>query len=219
MDGNGRWAQARGKDRTAGHQEGLVAARSVVAHCARRGIRYLSLFVFSTENWTRARQETGFLMDLLARNLRKEYDFYRKEGIRLLHSGDPEGLPPGVRTELAMALEDTASHKGLTVNLAINYGGRDEILRAIRRMGKAGADLTTLDSQGLSPWLDNPELPDVDLLIRTGGERRISNFLLWRCAYAELHFSPVLWPDWSEGDLESALSDYGNRHRRFGGTQ
>ncbi len=216
MDGNGRWALARGRPRTDGHFEGGRAAKRVVAAAAELGLAYLSLYVFSTENWARAREEVSYLMLLVRSNLRKEFDFYRQNGIRIVHSGDSAGLPAEIAAEIAAVSRDTAGFGGLTLNLAINYGGRDEILRAARRAAGSAAGLT---EEGFRACLDQPGIPDPDLVIRTGGERRLSNFLLWESAYAELYFSAKLWPDWDRQDLVDALADYAGRSRRFGGAE
>jgi undecaprenyl diphosphate synthase len=216
MDGNGRWARARGRPRTEGHFEGGRAAKRVVAAAAELGLAYLSLYVFSTENWARAKEEVSYLMLLVRSNLRKEFDFYRQNGIRIVHSGDAAGLPAEIAAEIDSVSRDTAGFGGLTLNLAINYGGRDEILRAARRAAGSAGGLT---EEGFRACLDQPGIPDPDLVIRTGGERRLSNFLLWESAYAELYFSAKLWPDWDRQDLVDALADYAGRSRRFGGAE
>jgi undecaprenyl diphosphate synthase len=218
MDGNGRWAQLRGKPRTEGHLEGGKAAKRVVAAAAAAGLRYLSLYVFSTENWARAEDEVSYLMFLVRSNLRKEYDFYRRNGIRIVHSGDLERLPSEIVKEIEEVTRDTAHFTGLTLNLSINYGGRDEIIRAFRRFLAEGGG-KEIAEETLHRHLDHPEIPDPDLVIRSGNEHRLSNFLLWESAYAELYFSPKLWPDWEGSDLLDALADYGQRSRRFGGAQ
>ena len=216
MDGNGRWAQQRGLARSEGHKEGLKAAKSITKAASDLGVRYLSLYVFSTENWKRAEQEVSFLMFLLKNHLLKEWDFYRENRIRVVHSGDLAGLPQEVQEDLVKVHQDTAGFDGLTVNLAINYGGQDEILRAIRRWQEV-ADRPPLDASSFQAYLDQPELPPVDLLVRTAGEIRLSNFLLWESAYAEFYFSGKFWPDWAEDDLRLALREYQKRQRKFGG--
>lgn len=218
MDGNGRWARARGRPRSEGHLEGLTAAKRVTAAAAELGIRWLTLYTFSTENWRRAQEEVSYLMFLIQRHLRNELDFYRRNRIRILHSGDPDRLPPDVVREIRSAVADTAAFDGLTVVLAINYGGRDEIVRAVRRAAAAG-EAAAITEEGLRSRLDVPEAPDPDLVIRTGAEVRQSNFLLWQAAYAELYFSPKLWPDWDRADLVAALEEYAHRSRRFGGAE
>lgn len=215
MDGNGRWATSRGLERSRGHSEGLKATRRIVRAASESGVRYLSLYVFSTENWKRSTEEVGFLMGLIARHLEKELDFYNALGLRVVHSGERGALYPEVLRALDRTVELTARHKGMVVNLALNYGGRDELLRAIGRWSEAGGrgDPTI---EELRRNFDVPFLPDVDLVIRSGGEFRLSNFLLWQTAYAEFVFSPRLWPDFTEDDLRSAFRDYAERDRRFG---
>ncbi|TVR58189.1 MAG: di-trans,poly-cis-decaprenylcistransferase [Spirochaetaceae bacterium] len=215
MDGNGRWATERNLRRTRGHQEGVEAAKRVVIELEKLGVEFLSLYAFSTENWRRTEEEVSFLMALVARNLRDHYDFYRENRIRLHHSGDLAGLPPDVRAEIAAVTRDTEGYSGIQVNLAVNYGGRNEIIRAFKRWGDRGdADLT---EQTLASFLDLPQFPDPDLIIRTGGEQRISNFLLWQSAYSEWIFSPKLWPDWCDEDVRAAIAEYQHRVRNFGG--
>ena len=216
MDGNGRWATARGKPRSEGHLEGLKAAKRVVSAAVEAGLSFLSLYTFSTENWTRAEEEVSYLMFLVRSSLRKEYDFYRRHGIRIVHSGNMEALPLDIVQEIHDVTRDTAGYGGLTVNLSINYGGRDEIIRAVRRHLDQGSG-EPLTEEGLRRHLDQPDLPDPDLIIRTANERRLSNFLLWESAYSELYFSAKLWPDWDKADLLEALDDYSRRSRRFGG--
>jgi undecaprenyl diphosphate synthase len=216
MDGNGRWAAQRKRPRSEGHMEGARAAKRVVQAAAEIGLEYLSLYAFSTENWTRAEGEVSYLMFIIGSRLKKEHDFYRKNRIRLVHSGDLSRLPADIAQEIRSVVEDTARYSGLTVNMAINYGGRGEIMRAFHRaMARGGDDALTEES--FRAFLDRPEMPDPDLIIRSGNERRLSNFLLWESAYAELFFSPKLWPDWGAEDLVEALVDYGERTRRFGG--
>jgi undecaprenyl diphosphate synthase len=216
MDGNGRWAASRGLPRTEGHREGLETAKRIVKAAEDLGIRVLSLYAFSTENWKRTSEEVGFLMGLIKRHLAAEFAFYKANGIRVVHSGDPEGLPSDVMDEIRQVTTDTAHFDKLTVNLAINYGGRNEIVRAARLLARAGTDIT---EASLSEVMDHPDLPDPDLIIRTSAEIRLSNFLLWESAYAELWFSPKLWPDFGPEDLAAAVEDYRNRNRRFGGAQ
>jgi undecaprenyl diphosphate synthase len=216
MDGNGRWAKQRGKPRTEGHLEGVKAAKRVVAAAAEVGLLFLSLYTFSTENWARAQEEVSYLMGLIGLYLKKEYDFYRHNRIRIVHSGDLLRLPPGVQKEIEDVTRDTAQFDGLTVNLSINYGGRDEIIRAFRRLQTVDSR-EPLTEESFRQYLDHPEVPDPDLIIRSANEQRLSNFLLWESAYAELYFSSKLWPDWDGDDLREALAEYARRSRRFGG--
>lgn len=222
MDGNGRWATARNMRRTRGHREGIEAAKRVVRGAIDLGVSYLSLYAFSTENWRRAEDEVSFIMGLVARNLRDQYDFYRENNVRVIHSGNLDGLPPEVRSEIAAVTTETRGNTALTVNLAVNYGGRDEIIRAVNRwiasaQARGPGHLRTLMESELGGFLDLPDVPDPDLIIRTGGERRISNFLLWECAYAELYFSDLLWPEWGADQLQQAVADFRRRKRNFGG--
>jgi len=213
MDGNGRWAKARGLPRTEGHREGLKAAKRIVKAAASMGVRNLTLYTFSTENWKRAQEEVKFLMGLVSTYLCAEFEFYKENGVRVVHSGDPDGLPPDVRDAIKRVVEDTAGFDGIRVNLAINYGGRDEILRAMARMPRGGGRCTEAEFRS---YLDIPDMPDPDLIIRAGGEVRLSNFLIWQAAYSELYFSDVLWPDWTETHLRAALDDFARRERRYG---
>ncbi len=220
MDGNGRWALKRGKSRTEGHLEGVKTAKKIVKRAAELGIKYLSLYTFSTENWKRAQEEVSFLMSLIKRYLKKEYDFYRENKIRVVHSGRLEDLPSDIVAEIERVIKDTADFNGLTVNLAINYGGRDEIVRAIRRIVESSEESSmAIEESTIKRFLDHPEIPDPDLIIRTGGELRLSNFLLWESAYSELYFSEKLWPEWNGRDLDMAIADYQGRERRFGGAK
>jgi len=219
MDGNGRWARARGKPRSVGHLEGLQAAKRVIKTASDIGIKFVSLYTFSTENWKRAEKEVSYLMFLIKTHLKKEYDFYRDNQIRVVHSGYLEALPADVMEEIRNAARDTADFPGLTVNLAINYGGRDEVVRAVNKILKESSGQAEISEEDILRHLDHPEIPDPDLIIRTGGEFRISNFLLWEIAYSELWFSPKLWPDWEKEDLLEALDFYKRRERKFGGAK
>ena len=216
MDGNGRWAKARGLPRTEGHREGLETAKRMVVAAEELGVKVLTLYTFSTENWKRAEEEVSFLMGLIKKHLSAEFDFYRANGVRVVHSGDPAGLPRDVVEEIRKASSDTAGFDRMTVNLAINYGGRDEIVRAVRKLEASGKEVT---EASITAALDRPELPPPDLVIRPGGEQRISNFLIWEAAYAELYFTPVLWPDFTKAHLAEAIDDYRRRDRRFGGVK
>ena len=216
MDGNGRWAQRRGKPRSRGHLEGVKAAKRVVKAASQAGVRYVTLYTFSTENWTRAQQEVSYLMFLIKNHLRREYKFYMDNRIRVVHSGHVERIPPDVRRELDRVVRETAHFTGLTVNLAIDYGGRDEVVRAVNRLIRNGSR-REISEEDIRACLDHPEIPDPDLIIRTGAECRLSNFLLWQMAYSELYFSSTLWPDWGEEQLQEALGAFCCRDRRFGG--
>lgn len=213
MDGNGRWAKARGLARSEGHKEGLKAAKRIVKAAKDSGIRNLTLYTFSTENWKRAEEEVSFLMGLVSTYLRAELDFYRENQVKVVHSGDIDGLPAAVKSALVDIARVTASYDAIRVNLAINYGGRDEILRAAEKLAGLGRKAT---EEEFRACLDLPEMPYPDLIIRAGGEIRMSNFLLWQAAYSELYFSKVLWPDWNEEQLKLAIDEYKHRDRRFG---
>lgn len=290
MDGNGRWATMRGMRRTRGHREGIEAAKRVVLEAIDEGIEFLTLYAFSTENWRRAEEEVSFIMALLARNLRDQYDFYRDNNVRVKHMGDLKRLPREVQREIERVTEETAENTAITVTLAVNYGGRDEVVRAVNRWvesqrreearqsdGTGGPEERGYDDgpeaahdaqrpdgaggrnkgasngnhagsrnersvhpgppqasfqgqqahlHGRQPSLheddihahmDLPEVPDPDLIIRTGGEQRLSNFLLWESAYAELYFTGRLWPEFDGEDLREAIEDFRGRKRNFGG--
>lgn len=217
MDGNGRWAQERGLPRTAGHKEGLEAAKRIVRAAADLGIKYITLYTFSTENWKRTQEEVGYLMGLIKAHLRAEFAFYKENQIRVEHIGDLEGLPKEVQTEIINAKKDTENFTGTTCVLAINYGSRDEITRAANKALAAGK--SRLEESDISANFDIPALPDVDLLIRTGGEKRLSNFLLWQTAYAEFVFSDTLWPDYTVEEFNKDILEFENRNRRFGGVE
>jgi undecaprenyl diphosphate synthase len=216
MDGNGRWAKQRGLVRTQGHLEGLAAAKRIVKAASEMGIKYLTLYAFSTENWKRAADEVGFIMGLIKQYLRAEFDFSKKNKIRVRHAGDITELPKDIQKEITDTIRDTADFDGLQVVLAINYGGRDEIKRAIGKLSSAGKDMAALREEDIRAYLDNPDIPDPDLIIRSAGEYRTSNFLLWEGAYSEIYISKKFWPDWEKEDLEAAIDDYMGRDRRFG---
>ncbi|MCL2008840.1 MAG: polyprenyl diphosphate synthase [Treponema sp.] len=213
MDGNGRWARLRGLPRSRGHQEGLQAARGIVQSAAELGLSYLTLYVFSTENWKRTSDEVGFIMGLVRQYLKKEIDFCKSNFIRVRHAGNRKGLDEDILNDLDDVCRETEHFSGLQVILALNYGGRDEIIRAIGKVTERGLPLS---EENLTLCLDNPDIPEPDLIIRTAGEFRTSNFLLWQGAYSEYHISSKLWPDWTGSDLEEAINIYNMRERRFG---
>ena len=216
MDGNGRWAQNLGKPRSFGHQEGLKTAKRIAIAALKTGISYLSLYVFSTENWKRTEEEVSFLMQLIKNHLKAEYDFYRENQIRVLHSGDLEKLPKEIQNEITDVTKGTSSFDKLSVNLAINYGGRDEIIRAVNKWLKNRPNTEDLTESDLGKYLDLPDIPDPDLIIRTAGDLRLSNFLLWESAYSEFYFSKKFWPEWEEEDFSNAIKEYMKRDRKFG---
>ncbi|WP_422036047.1 isoprenyl transferase [Reyranella sp.] len=221
MDGNGRWAKARGLPRVAGHRRGADAVRRVVRGAGELGIPVLTLFAFSTENWTRPADEVADLMGLLRHYLRSELDELRKNGARLRVIGKREGLAADIVRDIADAESTTAGNTRIDVNICINYGARDEILRATRRLAQrvAAGEITadSIDQASFESELLTAGLPDPDLLIRTSGEQRISNFLLWQCAYSELVFVDTLWPDFGKDHLEHAIVEFRRRERRYGG--
>ena len=219
MDGNGRWAQRMGLPRIAGHKRGVETVRRVTEQCRQYGIPVLTLYAFSDENWGRPKEEVGFLMDLLGTFLKSEISTMKENGIRFRTIGRTERLPASARKWIERAMSETAGNTGMVLNLALSYGGRGEILEAIKRMRSANNGAAGVTEETFSSFLDTEGLPDPDLIIRTSGEKRISNFLLWQAAYAELHFTDTLWPDFEEQDLLAALLDYQGRQRRFGLTQ
>jgi undecaprenyl diphosphate synthase len=218
MDGNGRWARRRGQLRVAGHKAGMRPVRTVIETCAQMGIGALTLYAFSLENWKRPRTEVEMLWRLLRTYLRLELPELNRQGVRLHVIGRMDSLPYQVRADLNEALERTAGNGGLQVNLAINYGGRAEIVDAVKKLVEdAKRNDVTVDEAAISAHLYTAGVPDPDLLIRTSGEMRVSNFLLWQIAYAELYVTDVLWPDFTRTDLLRAILDYQKRDRRFGG--
>ncbi len=222
MDGNGRWAKQRGKHRVFGHENGVNAVRAAVENSARLGIDFLTLYAFSTENWNRPKLEVQTLMKLLVASLRKELKTFIKNNIKLNAIGNIDALPQKAASELRDVIQKTASHTGMTLTLALSYGSREELKSAIQAISvKVKNNIIspdTIDEAIINSHLYTHDLPDVDLLIRTSGEHRISNFLLWQIAYAELYFIDVLWPDFSEQHLVEAIINYQNRERRFGKT-
>lgn len=216
MDGNGRWAKQRGQIRTAGHEEGLKRAKEIAKAASDLGIKYVTLYAFSTENWKRAKSEVGFLMNLIHTHLLKELKFYKENSIRVRLLGDITGLPTIIQKDILETEKDTKDFTGLTICLAINYGGRDEIVRSIKKMIKEGIPEQEITEGTVSSHFDFPELPDVDLLIRTGGEQRISNFLIWQASYAEFLFTKTLWPDYNKEEFYNNIAEFQKRTRRFG---
>jgi len=216
MDGNGRWARKRGLPRLVGHNAGGDNIRPVVKIFDNYGVKYLTLYMFSTENWNRPRIEVAGLLSLLARKIDQETQAFHQENIRLVHLGRLDRLSQKLKEKVQAAVELTKNNTGLTLCLAFDYGGRDEIVQAARRIASAGIADDNIDESVFVRYLYSPDIPDPDLVIRTGGESRLSNFLLWQTAYSELYFTPVLWPDFGLEDVEEALSEYKRRQRRFG---
>ena len=217
MDGNGRWAKLRNLPRTKGHREGLDVAKQIVKAASDLGIKFVTLYTFSTENWKRTQEEVGYLMTLIKKHLSSEFNFYKENKIRIEHIGDITALPMDVQTEIENAKNDTKDFTGTTVLLAINYGGKDESIRGIKKLAAQKKDFSSITEQDLSLALDTKNIPDVDLLIRTGGELRLSNFLLWQAAYAELIFTDTLWPDYTKEEFIKNIQTFQHRTRRFGG--
>lgn len=216
MDGNGRWASKRNLPRTNGHSEGLKRAKEIAKAASDAGVRYLTLYVFSTENWKRTQQEVGFLMSLIHSHLKQELEFYTKNHIRIKLLGDRTGLPPEIQKDIEDSEKNTESFDGMTICLAINYGGRDEIVRGMKKIISSGCSSDSITEEMISKYFDVPELPDIDLLIRTGGEKRLSNFMLWHAAYAEFIFTDTLWPDYNMEEFNKDITEFQHRNRRFG---
>lgn len=216
MDGNNRWARQRLLPREAGHRAGVESIRRVAEACETAGVRVLTVYGFSTENWARPREEVDFLWHLFEETIPKEVDELAERGIELRFSGRVEELSASLQELMRSANRRTRENAHAVLNIAINYGGRSEIVDAIREMARSGADLRNLEEATVSDFLYTRGLPDPDLIIRTAGEMRLSNFLLWQSAYAEFYSTPTLWPDFGEVDLEQALIAYQSRVRRFG---
>ncbi|MFC1929355.1 polyprenyl diphosphate synthase [Chloroflexota bacterium] len=217
MDGNGRWAEQRSLSRLEGHKAGVENVRFIVKCLNQRHIEYATIYAFSTENWSRPEDEVNGLFQLLAEIIDRETEELHKNGIRLLHLGQLDGLSQGLKQVIIRAIELTRNNTGMTLSFALNYGGRAEILDAVHRVIREGIPPRSIDEKLFGDYLYTSGLPDVDLVIRTGGEFRISNFLLWQAAYSEYYFTPTLWPDFNEKELDKALLFYSRRQRRFGG--
>ncbi|MRJ07656.1 isoprenyl transferase [Ornithobacterium rhinotracheale] len=222
MDGNGRWAQKKGMMRTFGHQSAVKAVRETIKACEDLGIPYLTLYAFSSENWNRPKDEVSFLMNLLFKTLTKELKSFQENNIRLRTIGDLSRLPEKARKELLLVQEETKNNTKATLTLALSYGGRDEIVEASQKIAQAVQEndlsIEQINHETFKKYLYSPDIPDVDLVIRTSGECRISNFLLWQIAYAELYFTEVLWPDFRKENFYQAIASYQKRQRRFGKT-
>ena len=222
LDGNGRWAKRRGLPRTAGHAVGAETFRKIATYCKSIGVEYLTVYAFSTENWRRPENEVSTIMKLLGNYLQEAIDTMERDHIRMKVLGDLEGLSPELREMVARTDEISHHYEGFQANICLNYGGRDEILHAARRYardyaeGRADGELT---EEGFASYLYSAGIPDPDLLIRPGGEVRISNFLLWQCAYAEFYFTDVLWPDFTPEELDKAIAVFRSRDRRYGGVK
>ena len=221
MDGNGRWAQKRHMPRTVGHAKGAAGVKTLVEHCAKLGVKYLTLFAFSTENWQRPADEVSTLMGLFVQYLEKEMGDLAAAGVRLKIIGDVTGFAPELQSRILAAEKATQHNQAITLVVAANYGGRWDVVQAVKnwQMANPDADVSLLTQAQLAQHLSTTGMPDVDLLIRTGGEQRISNFLLWQAAYAELYFTEALWPEFDDAQLGRALHWYATRERRFGKVQ
>jgi len=222
MDGNGRWARKLGNQRLFGHRKGVNSVTASVEIAAELGVKYLTLYAFSTENWSRPKDEVEGLMTLLVSTIESETPNLNKNNVRLNAIGDLDSLPTGVLEKLSKAIENTSGNTGLVLTLALSYSARWEITKAIRDICKdvegGKLDMGAINEQTVSLYLTTREMPDPELIIRTSGEQRISNFLLWQCAYSEFYFSPVLWPDFNKEEFIKAIVDYQKRERRFGKT-
>lgn len=220
MDGNGRWAKQKGQERTFGHQEGVKAVKDVIEGGGEAGVKYITLYTFSTENWNRPKYEVDALMELLVDSIHKETDTLLEKGIKLLTIGDLESLPSECKKQLEDTVEKTSGGDKLTITLALSYSSRWEIVEATKKIAtlvqEGKLNVEDIDENMLAEHLCTAGIPDPELLIRTSGEVRISNYLLWQIAYAELYFSPKLWPDFNKEDLYEAIIDYQKRERRFG---
>lgn len=221
MDGNGRWAQARNLPRSLGHKAGVETIRRVIKEADRLGVKYMTFYAFSTENWKRPKDEVNALMKLLVQYLRKELDELHENKVCIKVLGDISRLPDECISEIHRAIEKTKNNTGIVMNMALNYGGRDEIIRGIKKLvldekeGKIGIDDITSDM--FNNYLYTANMPDPDMIIRPSGEQRLSNFLLWQCAYSEFWYSNINWPDFNEKDLRKAIFDFQKRNRRYGG--
>ena len=222
LDGNGRWAKKRGLPRTAGHAVGAENFRKIATYCKNIGVEYLTVYAFSTENWSRPAGEVSTIMKLLGKYLQEAIDTMERDHIRMKVLGDVEGLSPELREMVRRTDEISQQYEGFQANICLNYGGRDEIVKAARRYAEAlaaGETDAELTEERFSDYLYSAGIPDPDLLIRPGGEQRISNFLLWQCAYAEFYFTDVLWPDFTPEELDRAIAVYHSRDRRYGGVK
>lgn len=216
MDGNGRWAEARGLQRLDGHRAGTENLRQIIRGCVKFGVKYLTVYAFSTENWGRPREEVEGLMTILENYLDQELPELCAEGVKICHLGRIEAMPEKLRRKVEHSMETTCDNSRLILSVAWNYGGRDEIVYAIQKMIREGVQPQDVNEDMVSQYLFTKKIPDPDLIIRTSGEMRISNFLIWQSAYSEWYITPTLWPDFNQEELEKAIKTYGQRDRRFG---
>ena len=218
MDGNGRWAQQRHMPRTFGHKKGVETTREAISFFARAGVEQLTLFAFSSENWNRPQEEVSTLMSLFVSSLKKNTDELHANGIRIRFIGDRQAFADKLVRQIEASEDKTRGNHAMTLNIAANYGGQWDIVQAVRKLVASGAEADDIDADSLAAQLSLADAPDPDLFIRTGGEQRISNFLLWQLAYSELFFTDVLWPDFSAVQMQAALDHFAGRQRRFGKT-
>jgi undecaprenyl diphosphate synthase len=216
MDGNGRWAEQRGLPRIEGHRAGAESIRLVITTLAEYGVKFLTFYVFSTENWFRPPSEVRDLVHLLSEEVERETEALHQKGVKICHLGGLSNLPKKLQRQIQQALELTRNNTTMTLSIAFDYGGRAEIVQAVRAIVRQGIPADKIDETLFGHYLRTANLPDPDLIIRTGGEKRLSNFLPWQSAYSELYFTPVLWPDFDREEIEKALGDYSRRERRFG---
>ncbi|WP_194190487.1 isoprenyl transferase [Clostridium chrysemydis] len=221
MDGNGRWAKKRKLPRTMGHKAGVETIRRILKEASNLGVKYMTLYAFSTENWKRPKDEVNALMKLLVQYLRKEINELHKNGVKINVLGDISMLPKECVDEIEKSVEKTKNNTGITMNIALNYGGRDEIIRSIKLIAQDVIDgkieINAIEEDTVNNYLYTKGVPDPDIIIRPSGEQRLSNFLLWQCAYSEFWYSDICWPDFTEDDLHKAIYDFQQRDRRFGG--
>lgn len=217
MDGNGRWAKQHSMPRLAGHRAGTENIRRIVGECIEQGVRYLTLYAFSTENWSRPSREIDGLMRILGEFIDRETHNLHQEGVQIRHLGRLEGISESLKTKIHSAIQLTQTNQRLTLAVAFNYGGRADIVDAVRELGARGVPIEAIDEQRISDHLSTRGMPDPDLIIRTSGEWRLSNFLIWQAAYSEYWTTQLFWPDFGPEHLRQAIQDYGQRERRFGG--
>ena len=217
MDGNGRWAKKRGLPRSAGHSAGADTLKKIVTECNNMGVKYITVYAFSTENWNRPKEEVDFLMNLLLDYLKNAEKTLAGENVVIRAIGSRKELTEEIQQQIIKTEKFTAKNSGIVMNIALNYGGREEIINAVKEIIKSGADISDIDEDLFSSYLYTKNQPDIDLLIRTSGEQRLSNFLLWQNSYSEFWFTDKLWPDFGKADLYDAILDFQKRNRRFGG--
>lgn len=221
MDGNGRWAKKRGLPRLMGHNAGMKSLKEIVRACSDMGVRYLTVYAFSTENWKRPDEEVSGIFKIMVKYIQKELAELKSENVKIQVIGEWEKIPEDARSSMQFALRETEANTGLQFQIALNYGGRREILDAVkelyRRTEESGGDIESIKEEDIGRYLSTAGTPDPDMIIRTGGELRLSNFMLWQCAYSELIFRDVYWPDFDKKELESCIAEFEQRHRRYGG--